>query len=227
MAIAKIILEYLQASIWPLVVLALFIIFRKPVIEILRKLSHVDLPGGLSVDLKENILEAKELSQKVSREKPRNADTKRPSIPLTEANARIIELGLRPSPSGLDMDYYRSLASHDPTLALAGLRIEIDILARNLAKGFKLPTSPKESVYSLLRKLLNSGAITQNQFEFTQRILQLCNSVIHGQFVSKEQTDSILKLADVLAKQYISWLSWGFKDGWKPKEGEEEGIEAK
>ena len=218
MDIAKIVLEYFQAMIWPIVVLVLFIIFRLPILNVIRKLSHVNLPGGLSIDLNENILEAKELSLKVSKEKTKDQDLKRPSIPLTEANARIIELELRPSPSGLDMDYYRNLASQDPTLALAGLRIEIDILARNLAKGFKISVSTKESGHSLLRKLLNGGALSHNQFELAQRILQLCNMAIHGQIVSKEQTDSILKIADVLAKQYIEWLSWGFKDGWKSRD---------
>ena len=135
----------------------------------------------------------------------------RQSIPLTEANARIIKLGLRPSPSGLDMDYYRKLASQDPTLALAGLRIEIDILANNLAKGFNVLVGPRDSGHALLRKLADAGAITPSQYELTQRVLQLCNFAIHGQHISKEQTESILKLADVLVRQYVSWLSWGFK----------------
>jgi len=57
----------------------------------------------------------------------------------------MIHLGLRPSPSGLDMSYYRSLADQDPNVTLAGLRIEIDILARNLAKGFNVSVNDRES----------------------------------------------------------------------------------
>jgi hypothetical protein len=221
MDIVEAIIDFLRVLVWPAVVLTLFIIFRQPLRETLRRLRHADLPGGLSVDLQDNIHEGKELSQKVAKERLKDADTKKPSIPLTEANARIIELGLRPSPSGLDMNYYKTLASQDPTLALAGLRIEIDILARNLAKGFGVPVGTKESGYSLLRKLSDSGAITQSQFQLTQRVLQLCDLAIHGQLVSKEQADEILKLADVLAKQYISWLSWGFRDKWKPAQKED------
>ena len=212
MAIAQVVLEYIKILIWPLSVFIFVIIFRIPLIEFLRKVRHADLPGGLSLDLQENILEAKELSQKVQKEYHQQDDTQKPSIPLTEANARIIQLGLMPSPSGLDMNYYRALANQDPTLALAGLRIEIEILAKNLAKGFKVTIRTNDSGHILLRKLADSGAITQNQFRLAERVLQLCNIAIHGQFVSLEQTDKILEISDILAEQYISWLSWGFSD---------------
>jgi hypothetical protein len=212
MDVAKVVLEYIQVLSWPAVVLILLVIFRSPIKDTLYRLKHVDLPGSVSLDLQENIHEAKALSQKVEKERLKESETKQPSIPLTEANARIIKLGLRPSPSGLDMDYYRKLATQDPTLALAGLRIEIDILASNLAKGFNVPIGPRDSGSALLRKLADAGAITMSQFELTQRVLQLCNFAIHGQLISKDQAESILKLSDVLAKQYVSWLSWGFKD---------------
>jgi hypothetical protein len=40
------------------------------------------------------------------------------------------------------MNNYKTIAESDPTLALAGLRIELEILTRNLAKGFKGRFSP-------------------------------------------------------------------------------------
>ena len=224
MELAKVILEYIQVLIWPLTVLVLLFVFRIPFKELLRRVSHADLPGGLSLDLQENIHEASKMSQEVTKERLQHEEYKKPSIPLTEANARIIQLGLMPSPSGLDMNYYRGLVTQDPTLALAGLRIEIDILAKNLAKGFNVPTRKNDSGFTLLRKLTASEAITQNQFQLTQSVLQVCNLAIHGQLVSKEQADSIIEIADILAKQYISWLSWGFSGNWKPTKEQKDKI---
>jgi hypothetical protein len=137
-------------------------------------------------------------------------------IPLTEANARMISLGLQPSPSGLDMEYYRVLASQDPNIALAGLRIEVDILARNLAKGFKVAVSQRESGVRLLRRLLEADAIDVTQFELVGRIMKLCNAAAHGNPVSREQAEAVIDSAGVLSRQYLEWLSWGFDDGWKP-----------
>jgi hypothetical protein len=216
MEIVKTIIVFLHVLTWPTVVLVFLILFREPLNEMLRRLRHADLPGGLSVDLEGDIQQAKAVSQEVTKERLKDAKTKKPSIPLTEANARMIEIGLKPSPSGLDMNYYKTLAGQDPTLALAGLRIEIDILAKNLAAGFKVPVRATESGSSLLGKLADSGAITRSQFELSQRVLQLCNLAIHGQVVSKEQADEILKIADALSSQFISWLSWGFKENRQP-----------
>jgi len=112
----------------------------------LERIRHADLPGGVGIDLDQEIKEAKVLSAKVQEQPvPAEQQRGRPAIPLTEANARMIHLGLRPSPSGLDMSYYRSLADQDPNVTLAGLRIEIDILARNLAKGFNVSVNDRES----------------------------------------------------------------------------------
>ena len=129
----------------------------------------------------------------------------------------MLQLGLRPSPSGLDMSYYRSLADQDPNLALAGLRIEIDILARNLAKGFKVPVNDRESGARLIRRLYDGGSVTSEQMQLTMKVLQVCDAAVHGTPVSREEADDVIGLAEVLADQYLAWLSWGFDDGWTPR----------
>src|SRR5262245_31739012 len=132
MDIARLVLEYLRVLVWPAVVVTACLVFRGQLSSMLNRIRHAQLPGGVAVDLDQQISEVKALSAKVQEEPgPQNAKGT-PSIPLTEANARLIQLGMRPSPSGLDMSYYRRLAEQDPNLALAGLRIEIDVLARNL-----------------------------------------------------------------------------------------------
>jgi hypothetical protein len=155
MEIAKIVLEYIRVLIWPCVVILALFVFRKQVITILNRLKGADLPGGVSLDFDREMQVAEQLSRKVeanSKAEPRKGKDK-PSIPLTEANTRMLNLGLQPSPSGLDLGYYRNLAKEDPNLALAGLRMEIEILAKNLAKGFSVPVEQKEPVSTVLRKL--------------------------------------------------------------------------
>ena len=103
MEIAKVILEYVKAVMWPITVLTLSLVFRNEIKRVFSRLRKAVLPGGVSVDLQEEVHEVKELTEKVESAALR-ADRKRtPGIPKTEANARMIQLGLRPSPSGLDL----------------------------------------------------------------------------------------------------------------------------
>jgi len=50
------------------------------------------------------------------------------------------------------------IADQDPSVALAGLRIEIDVLARTLAKGFRVPIDDRDSGGRLIRRLYDAGA---------------------------------------------------------------------
>jgi hypothetical protein len=219
---AKLALQLVQAVAWPVTVLVVAFGFRKEVAAILGRLAQLqkaELPGGLSVDFA--VAEARQLSREVEAQPSPNAvgpsAQQIPSIPLTEANARAINLGLQPSPSGLNLDYYRNLARQDPNLALAGLRIELDIAARNLGKGFKVPTNERDSGRRLFRKLLKAGAITDIQCKLAEQVLEVCNAAVHGSRVSRDQADSVIGSAGVLLKEYFEWLSWGFPDGWEPQ----------
>lgn len=216
MDIAKLVLEYVRALIWPAVVVTVALIFRAELKALIARVRHADLPGGIALDFPHEIAEARSLSVKVEAA-PAPVERKAgPSIPLTEANARMIQLGLRPSPSGLDMGYYRGLAHQDPTLALAGLRIEIDVLAKNLAKGFKVPFQDRDSGTRLLRKLFDASAISSEQMQLGMKVMQLCNAAVHGTAVSREEAEAVIDIAAVLSDQFLAWLSWGFEDGWKP-----------
>ncbi len=218
MEIAKLVLEFVRVLVWPLVVLGVGFVFRQELKNLIARIRHADLPGGVGIDFPQEIQEARELSVRVEAAPLRGEKKGVPAIPLTEANARLIQLGFRPSPSGLDMNYYRALASQDPNLALAGLRIEIDILARNLAKGFKVQYDDRDSGIRLVRKLYQGDALTDEQMQLTVKVLQLCNAAVHGTPVSREQAEEVIGIADVLATQYLSWLSWGFDDGWMPSQ---------
>jgi hypothetical protein len=215
MTLAETVLEYVKALAWPITALSIALLFRRQLIGIFGRLRKADLPGGVSLDFEKEVAEVKQLSEEVepTSRPPEKKDV--PAIPLTEANARLLSLGLQPSPSGIDMSYYRSLANQDANLALAGLRIEIDVLARNLAKGFGIEIGERDYGGRLLRKLYENRAITANQLQLTQKVLRLCNAAVHGSPVSKSEADAVIDSAEVLADQYLAWLSWGFDDDWK------------
>ena len=123
----------------------------------------------------------------------------------------MIEKGLRPSPSGLDLNYYRNIAKSDIRLAAAGLRIEFELLIRNLVIGFKINSSPNEPIPSLIKKLGARFSITDKQIKFIGIIFQLTNYTIHGGEPTEEQFEEVLELGETLVDDYIAWLDWNFK----------------
>ena len=219
MEISKIVLEYIQVLIWPGIVVFVCVYFKDQVVDLLERLRSAKLPGGISIDLKDEIQEARILSDKaqesITEKKEENKD--RPAIRLNEANSRLIDLGFRPSPSGMDMNYYREFAKQDPNIALAGLRIEVDILTKNLAKGFGIQFDEnRDSGIRLLRKLFESGSIHEYQYLLAAKVVSLCNQAVHGSQISYEQALSILDSAETLIDDYLAWLSWGFDGNWQP-----------
>ncbi len=210
MEIAQLILEYLKVLIWPITALIALFTLRKPIIGVINRIKKADLPGGVSIDIGEQIATAHELAEKAQASvdpKKHNA----PTLPLTEANTRMVQLGLQPTPSGLDLNYYYGLASQNPSLALAGLRMELEIIIRNLLKGFNLEVKPKESIRRSLDRLLSSNCITSEQGDFLIQILSICNEAMHTQSISKNKADEVIDLAGILLGDYLSWLEWGFQ----------------
>lgn len=210
----SLILKYVQALAWPVVAMTTILIFRSHLIALLSRIKSADLPGGVSINFEQDLSLAQKLSQTLQ---PPKEKADMPSIPLTEANARLLSLDLQPSPSGLDFTYYRNLAQQDPNLALAGLRIELEVIVRNLSIGWRVKTSNNDSVNVLLRKLLDANAIDKNQFELAMQVVKLCNAAVHGTKIFKKDADAVIDIGNILAEQYIAWLSWGYPDGWMPK----------
>lgn len=67
-----------------------------------------------------------------------------------------------------------------------------------------------------MRRLYDHNAITSEQMQLAQKVLEVCNAAVHGQPVSHEQAKSVIQSVEVLADWYLAWLSWGFDDGWEP-----------
>lgn len=212
--IARLILEYIEVLIWPGTVIVLLLLFRTQIGNMLYRVKKANLPGGISIEtFPERLEEAKKLSVEVRQEKPPSIKGKEhPRIPLTEANARMLNLGLRPSTSGLEFSDYRIISEKDPNLALAGLRIEIETMLKNLAKGFKVTIGERDGAGIIVKRLKEKNAIISHQAELLDVVIRLCNAAIHGVKVTFSQAEEILDIAEMLRDQYVSWLSWGFPD---------------
>lgn len=217
MDIARLVLDFIDTLVWPAVVITGLLLFKKPFTTVILRLKGAGLPGGVTLNFEQELRDAQSLSRDVAKAPSKEPKPGVPTIAVTQANARLISLDLQPSPSGLDMAKYSELARQDPNIALAGLRMEIEILARNLAKGFKIDFDSRDSAGALLGKLQSNGAITEDQYYLAQKIVRLCNAAIHGTRVSQEDAEAVIDTAKVLAKDYLLWLSWGFDDNWKPQ----------
>lgn len=216
MDVAKLILEFVQTIVWPSVVVFAVFFFKREVRLLLKRLASVKI-GDRSVEFFQTELDkAQELSEGV-RTDPEVSEEKReriaaaPKIPLTDANAQMLKHGLRPSPSGLELAYYRDLADRDPALALAGLRIELEIIGQNLAKRFNIPIPKRASVTSIFRALADAHAVTTRQYNLVESITRLANSAVHGAPITRDDANAVIDTADVLRDQYLAWLSWGFE----------------
>jgi hypothetical protein len=159
MQIARLVLDYVRTLVWPATLVTIIVLFRVDLIALLARLRKAAFPGGVTLDFQEEVEAAESLSAAVRKEQSVQEERRAP-LPLNELNERSLSLKLQPSPSGLDFGFYRSLAKQDPNLALAGLRMELETMARNLAAGFNVPLNAREGLGRLLPRLLEAGAIT-------------------------------------------------------------------
>jgi hypothetical protein len=218
MEIAKLILEFIKVLVWPVFACICVVVFRKAIAGLIPRVKNAELPGGVKIDFGAVIEEALQIKESILTE-PKTAKPPPPTqgtikpIKQTEANARMIALGLQPSPSGLDLNYYRAMAEDDPNLALAGMRMELEILARNLARGFHVALPNNIGALQMFQKLFEAHAISNLQLQLLKKVLQLCNAAVHGQPVTNEQANSVIDLSKFLADDYAKWLSWGFPPG--------------
>jgi hypothetical protein len=207
---ANVLFKLLEILVWPVTTIALVILLRKELRMLLSRVSRAELPGGVKIDFKKEAERAKSLSLEVkSEEAAKHTKTSEKLViqSISDANSKLVSLGLRASPSNLDLDYYRDLAKRDPALALAGLRMEMEIMGQNLAKGFDVNLDRRTSARLNYEKLAQEGAITRTQLELVKIILNLCNLAVHGEPVSFSDAEKVIETAGVLRNQFLDWLA--------------------
>ncbi|HTM98543.1 MAG TPA: hypothetical protein VL088_07370 [Pedobacter sp.] len=212
----KIIFDFIGTIIWPITTFIVVLIYKKAILRLINRAKKIELPGGLSLEaIDDDIKEAKELATEIKTErKPEVQDfiDEKGTKLESESNRKMIENGLIPSPSGLNLAYYNEIVEIDPRLAMVGLRIDFELMLRNLAKGFKIQIEEKEPISKVISKLLNKGAITTKQYEFINLIFRISNSAAHGSEISRWQAWEVLQMGQVLVDDYLAWLDWGFNN---------------
>lgn len=213
----EIILEYFKVAVYPLLIISFIIYFRKEISKMLLGLRKINIPGGISFEAFEKKLEeADKISEDVKKDvEERNKKIKTKSKlsinkDNTEINSRLIELGLKPSLSGLQISFFKDIANSDPVLAMAALRIDLETMLKNIAKSYKINIYEKSSFRNILNNLLDKGKITYDQYKLIRIIYDLCSAAIHGYQITNKEVDEILDKASVLIDDFLSWLSWGF-----------------
>ena len=210
MELTRILLDFASSLVWPAVVVLALFKFTGPLSALIGRLQAATLPGGVDLDFRKELKEAQWIAEDI-RANPEKLPDAYQKVELTDVNHRLLELGLMPSPSGLNFKIYRDLISEDPVLALAGLRTEVDAMIRNLASGFGVDLTGTPSTTAMLEKLYREGAIYQRQYNLGQKVVQLCNAAIHGEPIGRADAEAVMQIAEVLASEYVDWLGWGFQ----------------
>lgn len=214
--ILKLIVELLKVLAWPVIAGVAIYLFKEEIRLLLKKPWKAQLPGGITIEtFAEKLEAAKDQAVNVGKEveaRLKEKNIERASIATDDVNKLLLERGLEASPSGLDLKYYERLISEDPNLGMAALRIDLEKMLRNLARGFKVEIRPTEqSAAGITRALLRANAITQNQFSFLKQVLEICNAAVHGLPITSADAHAVLDIVKVLRDDFVAWLDWGFR----------------
>jgi hypothetical protein len=152
--------------IWPdlsidAITLALIVIAILPWLAPLIK--SLELPGGWKVEFQE----------------------------LQKAASRAESAGLLSAEISNKQDAFsfQTIAEHDPNLALAGLRIEIEKRLTQLAEVNNLQFRRPMGVGQLLRALTQNEVLSQEERSILSDMVNLLNDAVHGAFVDARAAD--------------------------------------
>ncbi len=125
---------------WPLVAVLFLFLFRREIGMLLQRLLRARLPGA-DIEFEPTLRESEKMI-KAHSPTPQPSPSSRRSVSYlaNQWNKRLQALNFEQSPSGLETNHYAVAAKDLPEMALSGLRGEIEIGLRNLAKwsGLKL-----------------------------------------------------------------------------------------
>jgi len=165
-------------------------------------------PESTAEEQLEDVAEdTRELTQRVRQERPRFRTNRANMVSGAEANARLMRLGLMPSASVFEFSRYRWRKPNDAIGAMRGLLLELEGMARNIAR-FRNIRDAHLTMSSLLRRIISDGSISRHQFQLARSIVSLCSTAIReGVPPSIEVRDQIVNAMLALRNEYISWLS--------------------
>ena len=206
MEAAKIVLEFVNVLVWPIVVLLGFVLFKSELRALARSLQTVKLPGGTELDWQKKVKAVEEAADKVEA-LPKSQQTPDSLNESHELSRRLELLGLFSSPSKYDFEYYQQIAKQDPNLALAGLRMELERMLQNMARSVGLKYDERRTSPGRFSGLLRSeGILEEEEYQLIRSIINVANAALHGQDVSTNDAIRTIRSAEAYLDTYIPFM---------------------
>jgi hypothetical protein len=200
MEIARIVLDYVKVLAWPSVVAMGLLLFRRELQNLVATLQHLKLPGGAEMDWQRQIQATEQAAEKVEAEQPR-------PLPRRGIVQRIYDRRLMRSSSDYDFSYYEKIAETDPNLALAGVRMELEPMLRNLATVYQVDYDERAAPMQVARLLREQGVLRKEEDELLRQIISVASRAVHGQDVSREDALRTIKAAEIFRDAYLAHMA--------------------
>ena len=208
MNIADIILRYIQALIWPSVVVIMVLSFRSELRRLMNAVRKFHLPGGTEVDIGDLLEEAGESAQRASDAVNSSKDSESIKEQVERIASSVAGQRLPIAVAALDLDYYRGVALSDPNLALAGLRMGLERALSDVAELAGSPQQPRTVTTARVAKVLaKRGILPQELRSLARDIAAITNAAVHGQQVTTEEALRVIDSAEPIRTFYFSWLA--------------------
>lgn len=187
-----------RAAIYLMLVLS----FGGTIVSLLASYTGIDLAGGmtsLGVVSGLSVMLFLDLSQNVIRKDIRY----KKRVVTTSADLHSIVLKIEPNEEGEQqprIQFFddhpvriaRTLLEQDTSLALAAIRIDLERYLRELSESWDVPIPTHSSAGKMINNLTKRKLINNDLAKALKDIVRVCNSAVHGEFVSKEVAKEII-----------------------------------
>lgn len=181
-----------SSLIWPVVVIFIVIILRRPLRELIadlgRRLRSIKFPGG-EAEFSDELAEIKEAADE--------ADL--PAAPIAPPAGPPL-LGVEG-----DERQWIKLAELSPRSAITEAWRQVEITMREVARRFEIPERESRSPLTLIRVLGKHQVLTPDILAIVSDLRGVRNTAAHGREVEITETDAAEYIA--LAKRVITKLS--------------------
>jgi len=198
---AQLTLQAIGVMIWPVIVIIILIIFRRPISERISAVKKAELPGGLKFELGE----------------------------LKESVEQSPELAKRSIPSAIPSPADELVRIGDPLLAVANTRSEIEReIVRLVQVSFGSEEARKWGITRLIARLYEEKILSKETQDKLFDYTRITNQIIHASGVSSDDIVRSLSIgASLLAHiRYLYSVEWLIRDfdanslwQWREEEG--------
>jgi hypothetical protein len=171
MEIAKIILDFISAIIWPVVVITIVLMFRKQISNRLQDIKELELPGGFKATLnevKKFVVGSKEVSEK-------------------KVSAKLVEHS------------FELNITNDLQLSVFNARINIEKEISRMIQLSQLGFEFQEiNILNKIDKLSELKWINNDTKDSLRKFISITNQVVHSQIKSEDELNEALKISSII-----------------------------